>query len=396
MGKKVKKIVLAYSGGLDTSVILRWLQENYQAEVIAYTADLGQEIDRKKIIKNAKNLGVKNIIIEDLKDVFVRDYIFPMIRGNALYEGIYLLGTSIARPLIAKRQIQVAKKFKADAVSHGSTGKGNDQVRFELAYYYFNPKIKIIAPWRDWGFLSRSDLIKYAKKNNIPVPSDKKGAPPFSVDDNLFHTSTEGKILEDPSKQAPEFIFQRTVSPEKAPNKPSYVTISFKNGDAISINNKKYSPSKLLTLLNNIGEKNGVGRVDLVENRFIGIKSRGIYETPGGTILLFAHRAIESLTLDRETAHKKDAVMSRFAELIYNGFWYSNERLRLQKIIDQKRSRVQGTVKLKIYKGNVSIVSRISNKSIYSIKNVSFEENKTFNKKRVENFIKKNARLLRR
>jgi len=396
MGKKVKKIVLAYSGGLDTSVILRWLQENYQAEVIAYTADLGQEIDRKKIIKNAKNLGVKNIIIEDLKDVFVKDYIFPMIRGNALYEGIYLLGTSIARPLIAKRQILIAKKFKADAVSHGSTGKGNDQVRFELAYYYFNPKIKIIAPWRDWDFSSRSDLIKYAKKNNIPVPSDKKGAPPFSVDDNLFHTSTEGKILEDPSKQAPEFIFQRTVSPEKAPNKPSYVTIGFKNGDAISINNKKCSPSKLLTLLNNIGGKNGVGRVDLVENRFIGIKSRGVYETPGGTILLFAHRAIESLTLDKETAHKKDAVMSRFAELIYNGFWYSNERLRLQKIIDQKRSRVQGTVKLKIYKGNVSIVSRISNKSIYSMKNVSFEENKTFNKKRVENFIKKNARLLRR
>lgn len=396
MGKKVKKIVLAYSGGLDTSVILRWLQENYQAEVIAYTADLGQEIDRKKIIKNAKNLGVKNIIIEDLKDVFVKDYIFPMIRGNTLYEGIYLLGTSIARPLIAKRQIQIAKKFKADAVSHGSTGKGNDQVRFELAYYYFNPKIKIIAPWRDWDFSSRSDLIKYAKKNNIPVPSDKKGAPPFSVDDNLFHTSTEGKILEDPSKQAPEFIFQRTVSPEKAPNKPSYVTIGFKNGDAISINNKKCSPSKLLTLLNNIGGKNGVGRVDLVENRFIGIKSRGVYETPGGTILLFAHRAIESLTLDKETAHKKDAVMSRFAELIYNGFWYSNERLRLQKIIDQKRSQVQGTVKLKIYKGNVSIVSRISNKSIYSMKNVSFEENKTFNKKRVENFIKKNARLLRR
>ena len=396
MGKKVKKIVLAYSGGLDTSVILRWLQENYKAEVIAYTADLGQEIDRKKIIKNAKNLGVKNIIIEDLKDVFVKDYIFPMIRGNALYEGIYLLGTSIARPLIAKRQIQIAKKFKADAVSHGSTGKGNDQVRFELAYYYFNRKIKIIAPWRDWNFSSRSDLIKYAKKNNIPVPSDKKGAPPFSVDDNLFHTSTEGKILEDPSKQAPEFIFQRTVSPEKAPNKPSYVTIGFKNGDAISINGKKCSPSKLLALLNNIGGKNGVGRVDLVENRFIGIKSRGVYETPGGTILLFAHRAIESLTLDKETAHKKDAIMSRFAELIYNGFWFSKERLRLQKIIDQKRSRVEGSVKLKIYKGNVSILSRISSKSIYSMKNVSFEENKTFNKKRVENFIKKNARLLKR
>ena len=396
MGKKVKKIVLAYSGGLDTSVILRWLQENYKAEVIAYTADLGQEIDRKKIIKNAKNLGVKNIIIEDLKDVFVKDYIFPMIRGNALYEGIYLLGTSIARPLIAKRQIQIAKKFKADAVSHGSTGKGNDQVRFELAYYYFNPKIKIIAPWRDWNFSSRSDLIKYAKKNNIPVPSDKKGAPPFSVDDNLFHTSTEGKILEDPSKQAPEFIFQRTVSPEKAPNKPSYITIGFKNGDAISINGKKCSPSKLLALLNNIGGKNGVGRVDLVENRFIGIKSRGVYETPGGTILLFAHRAIESLTLDKETAHKKDAIMSRFAELIYNGFWFSKERLRLQKIIDQKKSRVEGSVKLKIYKGNVSIISRISDKSIYSMKNVSFEENKTFNKRRVENFIKKNARLLRK
>jgi len=396
MGKKVKKIVLAYSGGLDTSVILRWLQENYKAEVIAYTADLGQEIDRKKIIKNAKNLGVKNIIIEDLKDVFVKDYIFPMIRGNALYEGIYLLGTSIARPLIAKRQIQIAKKFKADAVSHGSTGKGNDQVRFELAYYYFNRKIKIIAPWRDWNFSSRSDLIKYAKKNNIPVPSDKKGAPPFSVDDNLFHTSTEGKILEDPSKQAPEFIFQRTVSPEKAPNKPSYITIGFKNGDAISINGKKCSPSKLLTLLNNIGGKNGIGRVDLVENRFIGIKSRGVYETPGGTILLFAHRAIESLTLDKETAHKKDAIMSRFAELIYNGFWFSKERLRLQKIIDQKRSRVEGSVKLKIYKGNVSILSRISSKSIYSMKNVSFEENKTFNKRRVENFIKKNARLLRK
>jgi argininosuccinate synthase len=396
MKKKVKKIVLAYSGGLDTSVILRWLQENYNAEIIAYTADLGQEIDRKKIIRNATNLGVKNIVIEDLKDVFVKDYIFPMIRGNALYEGIYLLGTSIARPLIAKRQIQIAKKFKADAVSHGSTGKGNDQVRFELAYYYFNPKIKIIAPWRDWDFASRSDLIKYAKKNNIPVPSDKKGAPPFSVDDNLFHTSTEGKVLEDPSKPAPEFIFQRTISPEKAPNKASYITIGFKNGDPISINNKKYSPSKLLSILNNIGGKNGVGRVDLVENRFIGIKSRGVYETPGGTILLFAHRAIESLTLDKETAHKKDAVMSRFAELIYNGFWYSKERLKLQKIIDQKRSRVQGKIKLKIYKGNVSVVSRVSDKSIYSMKNVSFEENKSFNKKRVENFIRKNALLLRK
>jgi len=393
---KVKKIVLAYSGGLDTSVILCWLQENYKAEVIAYTADLGQEIDRKKIIKNAKRLGVKKVIIENLKDIFVKDYIFPMIRGNALYEGIYLLGTSIARPLIAKRQIQIAKQFRADAVSHGSTGKGNDQVRFELAYYYFNPKIKIIAPWREWKFSSRSDLIRYAKKNNIPVPKDKKGAPPFSVDDNLFHTSTEGKILEDPSKPAPEFIFQRTISPEKAPNTSSFITIGFKNGDPISINGKKYSPSQILTRLNDVGGKNGVGRVDLVENRFIGIKSRGVYETPGGTILLFAHRAIESLTLDKATAHAKDAVMSRFAELIYNGFWYSNERYKLQKIIDKNRTSVEGFVKLKIYRGNITIISRSSKKSIYSMKRVSFEENKNFNKKRVENFIKKNARLLRK
>jgi argininosuccinate synthase len=394
--KKIKKIVLAYSGGLDTSVILRWLQENYKAEVIAYTADLGQEIDRKKILKNAKRLGVKKVIIENLKDIFVKDYIFPMIRGNALYEGIYLLGTSIARPLIAKRQIQIAKQFRADAVSHGSTGKGNDQVRFELAYYYFNPKIKIIAPWREWKFSSRSDLIRYAKKNNIPVPKDKKGAPPFSVDDNLFHTSTEGKVLEDPSKPAPEFIFQRTISPEKAPNTSSFITIGFKNGDPVSINGKKYSPSQILTKLNNVGGKNGVGRVDLVENRFIGIKSRGVYETPGGTILLFAHRAIESLTLDKATAHAKDAVMSRFAELIYNGFWYSKERYKLQKIIDTNRRSVEGSVKLKVYKGNITIISRTSKRSIYSMKRVSFEENKTFNKKRVENFIKNNARLLRK
>ena len=394
--KKIKKIVLAYSGGLDTSVILRWLQENYKAEVIAYTADLGQEIDRKKILKNAKRLGVKKVIIENLKDIFVKDYIFPMIRGNALYEGIYLLGTSIARPLIAKRQIQIAKQFRADAVSHGSTGKGNDQVRFELAYYYFNPKIKIIAPWREWKFSSRSDLIRYAKKNNIPVPKDKKGAPPFSVDDNLFHTSTEGKVLEDPSKPAPEFIFQRTISPEKAPNTSSFITIGFKNGDPVSINGKKYSPSQILTKLNYVGGKNGIGRVDLVENRFIGIKSRGVYETPGGTILLFAHRAIESLTLDKATAHAKDAVMSRFAELIYNGFWYSKERYKLQKIIDTNRRSVEGSVKLKVYKGNITIISRTSKRSIYSMKRVSFEENKTFNKKRVENFIKKNARLLRK
>ena len=296
--KSKKKIVLAYSGGLDTSIILKWLQENYRAEVIAYTADIGQEINRKKIIKNAKKLGVKKIIIKDLKDTFVKDYIYPMIRGHAIYEGIYLLGTSIARPLIAKDQIRVAKKFKAYAVSHGSTGKGNDQVRFELAYHYFGPKIKIKAPWRIWKLKSRTDLINYAKKHGIPIPKDKKGAPPFSVDDNLFHTSTEGKVLENPKNSAPAFIFQRTTSPEKAPGKPSFVTIGFKNGDPININGKKLSPAKLLEKLNSIAGKNGIGRVDLVENRFIGIKSRGVYETPGGTLLINAHRAIESVTLD--------------------------------------------------------------------------------------------------
>ena len=335
--QKINKIVLAYSGGLDTSVILRWLQEKYECEVICYTADLGQDINRKKIIQNAKRLGVKKIIIEDLREIFVKDYVFPMIRGNALYEGIYLLGTSIARPLIAKRQIEIAKKYNAQAVSHGSTGKGNDQVRFELGYYYFGPNIKVIAPWRDWDLASRTDLIRYAKKNNIPVPQDKKGAPPFSVDDNLYHTSTEGKVLEDPKKAAPEFIFQRTVSPQKAPNKTSFITIGYKNGDPISLNNKKLSPSNILKKLNDIAGKNGVGRVDLVENRFIGIKSRGVYETPGGTVLTFAHRAIESITLDKETMHKKDELMPRYAELIYNGYWFSKEREKLQKIIDRKK-----------------------------------------------------------
>ena len=321
--KESKRIVLAYSGGLDTSIILKWLQENYKAEIIAYTADIGQEMDRKKITKNAKKLGVKKIIINDLKNIFVKDYIYPMIRGHALYEGIYLLGTSIARPLIAKDQIRIAKKFKAYAVSHGSTGKGNDQVRFELGYHYFGPKIKVIAPWRIWKLNSRSDLIKYAKKYRIPVPKDKKGAAPFSVDDNLFHTSTEGKLLENPKNSPPEFIFQRTTSPEKAPNKGSYVTIGFKNSDPISINGKKLSPSKLLGKLNILAGKNGVGRVDLVENRFLGIKSRGVYETPGGTLLINAHREIESVTLDKKTMHKKDEIMPRYAELIYNGYWLS-------------------------------------------------------------------------
>ena len=385
--KSKKKIVLAYSGGLDTSIILKWLQENYDADVICYTADVGQEIDRKKIITNAKKFGVKNIIIKDLKDIFVKDYVYPMIRGHAIYEGVYLLGTSIARPLIAKDQIRVAKKFKAYAVSHGATGKGNDQVRFELGYHYFGSNIKIIAPWRIWKLRSRTDLINYAKQYNIPIPNDKKGEPPFSVDDNLFHTSTEGKVLENPGNSAPEFIFQRTVSPEKAPNRPTYVTINFKNGDPFGINGKKMSPAKLLSKLNNFAGNNGIGRVDLVENRFLGIKSRGVYETPGGTLLINAHRAIESVTLDKETMHKKDQIMSRYAELIYNGYWYSKERFKLQKIVDLKRSKVNGAVKLKLYKGNITIQSRVTNSTAYSMKNVSFEENKSFNKSNVERFI---------
>ena len=393
--KKQKKIVLAYSGGLDTSIILKWLQEKYKAEVIAFTADIGQKINKKKIIYNAKKLGVKKIIIDNLKDTFVKDYIFPMIRGHAVYEGTYLLGTSIARPLIAKRQIAVAKKFKAYAVSHGSTGKGNDQVRFELGYHYFGPKIKIISPWRIWKLNSRTDLIKYAKKNKIPIPKDKKGAPPFSVDDNLFHTSTEGKALENPKNAAPEFIFQRTVSPEKALDKISYVAIGFKNGDPISVNGKKLPPGNLLQKLNILAGRNGIGRVDLVENRFIGIKSRGVYETPGGTLLIVAHRAMESVTLDKETMHRKEEIMHKYAKLIYNGYWYSKARFKLQKIVDLKRNKVNGTVKLKLYKGNITIVSRQTKSNAYSIKKVSFEENKTFNKSNVERFINFHKKKLR-
>ena len=390
-----KRIVLAYSGGLDTSIILKWLQENYDAEVICYTADIGQEINRKKIISNAKKFGVKNIIINDLKDIFVKDYVFPMIRGHAVYEGVYLLGTSIARPLIAKDQIKIAKKYKAYAVSHGATGKGNDQIRFELGYHYFGPKIKIISPWRIWKLKSRTDLIKYAKKFKIPIPKDKKGAPPFSVDDNLFHTSTEGKVLENPKNSAPEFIFQRTNSPEKAPSKATFVTINFKNGDPIGVNGKKLRPSKLLEKLNQLAGKNGIGRVDLVENRFLGMKSRGVYETPGGTLLIHAHRAIESVTLNKETMHKKDKVMSRYAELIYNGYWFSKERFKLQKIIDLKKNKVNGSIKLKLYKGNIIIESRITNSNAYSMKRVSFEENKSFNKSNVERFINFHKKKLR-
>jgi len=393
--KKKRKIVLAYSGGLDTSIILKWLQENYNAEVIAYTSDIGQKIDKKKIINNAKTLGVKKIIIENLKDLFVKEYVYPMIRGHAVYEGFYLLGTSIARPLIAKRQIAIAKKLKAYAVSHGSTGKGNDQVRFELGYHYFGPNIKIIAPWRLWKLNSRSDLIKYAKKNRIPIPKDKKGAPPFSVDDNLFHTSTEGKVLENPKNSAPEFIFQRTLSPEKASNKASYVTIGFKSGDPITVNSQNLSPENLLQKLNIIAGKNGIGRVDLVENRFIGIKSRGIYETPGGTLLMTAHRAMESVTLDKATMHKKDEIMPRYAELIYNGYWYSKARFKLQKIVDLKKNKVNGSIKLKLYKGNITIISRQTKSRAYSMKKVSFEENKTFNRSNVEKFIKIHKNKLR-
>ena len=393
--KKKRKIVLAYSGGLDTSIILKWLQDKYNAEVICYTANIGQKIEVKKILKNAKTLGVRKIIIEDLKNLFVKEYIYPMIRGHAIYEGVYLLGTSIARPLIAKRQISIAKKYKAYAVSHGSTGKGNDQIRFELGYHYFGPKIKVIAPWRIWKLNSRSDLIKYAKKNKISIPKDKKGAPPFSVDDNLYHTSTEGKFLENPENAAPEFIFQRTTSPEKAPNKATYVTVRFRNGDPTAINNKKLSPGNLLKKLNIVAGKNGIGRVDLVENRFIGIKSRGIYETPGGTLLMISHRAIESVTLDKETMHKKDEIMPKYAELIYNGYWYSKERFKLQKIIDLSKNKVNGSVKLKLYKGNITIISRQTKSKAYSMKKVSFEENKTFNKSNIERFINFHKRKLR-
>jgi argininosuccinate synthase len=390
----MKKIVLAYSGGLDTSIILRWLQENYKAEIIAYTSDIGQDMDEKKIIKNAKRLGVKKIIIENLKNTFVKDYVFPMIRAHAVYEGVYLLGTSIARPLIAKRQIEIAKEYGAYAVSHGATGKGNDQIRFELGYAYFGKKIKVIAPWREWKLQSRTDLIKYAKKNNIPIPKDKKGAPPFSIDDNIFHTSTEGKVLEDPKNSAPEFIFQRSVSPEKAPNKTTKVTITFKNGDPTAINGKKLSPEKLLDKLNDLAGKNGIGRVDLVENRFIGIKSRGVYETPGGTVLYSAHRAIESVTLDKETSHAKERIMPAYAELVYNGYWFSKKRIKLQKIIDKKRNQVTGDVVLGLYKGNITILSRRTKNKAYSLKKVSFEENKTFNKSKIENFIKHHSKQL--
>ena len=393
--KKIKKVVLAYSGGLDTSVILKWLQENYACEVITFTADLGQGEELEPARAKAKKMGVKQIFIEDLREEFVRDYVFPMFRANTLYEGVYLLGTSIARPLIAKKQIEIAKKLGADAVCHGATGKGNDQVRFELAYYANKPDIKIIAPWREWDLNSRTKLIAYADKHGIPVAKDKRGESPYSVDANLLHTSSEGKVLEDPSKPAPEYVYQRTVSPEKAPNKATLIDIEFKKGDPIAINGKKMSPAEILTKLNELGGKNGIGRLDLVENRFVGMKSRGVYETPGGTILLVAHRAIESITLDREAAHLKDEFMPKYASLIYNGFWFSPEREMLQVLIDKSQENVEGSVTLKLYKGSATVVSRKSVKSFYSEAHVTFEEDAVYDQKDAAGFIKLNALRLR-
>ena len=392
---KIKKVVLAYSGGLDTSVILKWLQENYGCEVVTFTADLGQGEELEPARAKAQKMGVKQIFIEDLREEFVRDYVFPMFRANTLYEGVYLLGTSIARPLIAKKQIEIAKLVGADAVAHGATGKGNDQVRFELAYYANKPDIKIIAPWREWDLNSRTKLIAYADQHGIPVAKDKRGESPYSVDANLLHTSSEGKVLEDPSQAAPEYVYQRTVSPEKAPNKATLIDIEFKKGDPIAINGKKMSPATILTKLNELGGANGIGRLDLVENRFVGMKSRGVYETPGGTILLVAHRAIESLTLDREAAHLKDEIMPKYASLIYNGFWFSPEREMLQALIDKSQENVEGTVTLKLYKGSATVVSRKSVKSLYSEAHVTFEEDAVYDQKDAAGFIKLNALRLR-
>ncbi len=392
----IKKVVLAYSGGLDTSIILKWLQETYGCEVVTFTADLGQGEELEPARKKAEIFGIKEIFVDDLREEFVRDYVFPMFRANALYEGVYLLGTSIARPLIAKRQIEIARETGADAVAHGATGKGNDQVRFELAYYALNPDIKVIAPWREWDFVSRSDLIEFAEKHQIPVSKDKRGEAPFSVDANLLHSSSEGKVLEDPFEAPPEYVFQRTVSPEDAPDKPTEITIGFEKGDAISIDGKRMSPAEILTRLNELGRDNGIGRVDLVENRFVGMKSRGIYETPGGTILLPAHRAIESLTLDREAAHLKDQLMPRYAELIYNGFWFSPEREMLQALIDKSQEHVEGEVRLKLYKGNVIVTGRRSDKSLYADDLVTFEDDAgAYDQVDAKGFIRLNALRLR-
>ncbi len=393
--KDIKKVVLAYSGGLDTSVILKWLQEHYSAEVITFTADLGQGEELEPARKKAGMFGVKKIYIDDLREEFVRDFVFPMFRANTIYEGKYLLGTSIARPLIAKRQIEIANEVGADAVSHGATGKGNDQVRFELGYYALRPDIKVIAPWREWDLNSRTKLLDYATQHQIPVAKDKIDEPPYSMDANLLHISYEGNALEDPWVEGPESMFRRSVAPEKAPNEPEYVEVEFEKGDAVAVNSEKLSPANLLAKLNEIGGRNGVGRLDIVENRFVGMKSRGVYETPGGTILWEAHRGIESITLDRGAAHLKDELMPRYAELIYNGFWWSPERSMLQAAIDRSQENVYGTVRLKLLKGSVAVVGRKSPKSIYSQKHVTFEADDVYNQRDAEGFIKLNALRLR-
>ena len=392
---QIKKIVLAYSGGLDTSIILKWLMENYGCEVVTFTADLGQGEELEPARQKAEMFGIKEIFIEDLREEFVRDYVFPMFRANAVYEGIYLLGTSIARPLISKRQLEIAAATGADAVCHGATGKGNDQVRFELSYYALNPDIKVVAPWREWDLNSREKLIAYAEKNQIPVPKDKRGEAPFSVDANLLHTSSEGKVLEDPATPCPDYVYQRTIAPEDAPDKPTEITIGFIAGDAVSINGEDMSPATLLEKLNALGGTNGIGRLDLVENRFVGMKSRGVYETPGGTILLAAHRGIESITLDRGAAHLKDDLMPRYAELIYNGFWFSPEREMLQAAIDASQTHVTGEVTLKLYKGSVDVIARQSPYSLYSEAHVTFEEDAVYDQKDAEGFIRLNALRLK-
>jgi argininosuccinate synthase len=397
MSKGVKKAVLAYSGGLDTSVILKWLQEAYGCEVVTFTADLGQGEELGPARKKAEMLGIKpqNIFIEDLREEFVRDYVFPMFRANALYEGQYLLGTSIARPLIAKKQIEIAEKVGADAVAHGATGKGNDQVRFELTYYALKPDIRVIAPWREWELESRTKLIDFAEKHQIPIAKDKRGEAPFSVDANLLHSSSEGKVLEDPAIEADSIVYQRTISPEEAPDKASYVEIAFERGDPVSIDGVAMSPATILTKLNELGRANGIGRLDLVENRFVGMKSRGVYETPGGTILYTAHRGIESITLDRGAGHLKDEFMPKYAELVYYGFWFSPEREMLQAMIDKSQEFVSGTVRMKLYKGNATIVGRSSPYSLYRQDYVTFEKDSVYNQKDAEGFIKLNALRLR-
>ena len=393
--KKVNKVVLAYSGGLDTSVILRWLKENYHCEVVTFTADLGQEEDFNAVEAKAKQQGTSEIFIENLKEEFVKDYVFPMFRANPLYEGYYLLGTAIARPLIAKKQIEIAQQVKADAVSHGATGKGNDQIRFELGYYYHQSDIEIISPWRIWDMNSRAALVKYADQHGIEISKDKRGEQPFSIDANVLHSSAEGKVLEDPFVEAPEYVYTRSVSPLDAPNEPEEITIDFKSGDACAINGENLSPYNLLEKLNVLGGKHGVGRIDLVENRFIGMKSRGVYETPGGTILYHAHRAIESITLDKEAAHTKDEIAPKYAKLIYNGLWFSPERDMLQAMIDQTQINVSGRVRMKLYKGNVMITGRDSPFTLYNADLATFEDDQIYSQQDAEGFIKLNALRLR-